>query len=92
MTAPASPRQVIADELDGAEDMRLAWAGGILAALAEHGYAVVSTAEPDDAAYSIRADGSGSVTCVSGLPTDPVKLDALLAATRAAVLAAARPT
>lgn len=44
MTSPTSPRQVIAGELDGAEADRLTWAGGILAALTEHGYAVMPVA------------------------------------------------
>lgn len=46
MTAPATPQQVIAGELDGAEAERLVWAAGILDALTEHGYTVASTLEP----------------------------------------------
>lgn len=43
---PGTPLEVIAGELDGAEDERLVWAAGILDALTEHGYTVASTLEP----------------------------------------------
>jgi len=48
MTAPASPQRVMADELPGTADQTWEAAGRQLAALADHGYAVVSTVEPDD--------------------------------------------
>lgn len=48
VTAPASPQKVIADELIGAGQVRNGWAQDILAALADHGYAVVSTIEPEE--------------------------------------------
>lgn len=43
-----SPQRVIADELDGPLVDRQVHASGILVALAEHGYTVVSVLEPDE--------------------------------------------
>jgi hypothetical protein len=48
VTGPASPQRVMADELPGDGQQRWEAAGRQLAALAEHGYAVVSVVEPQE--------------------------------------------